>query len=278
MLTQPRPIRRGAAADLAYFAKTTPPDYYAMYTGHNYQFLAFSMAMAGRKADTLDATRKSRAVVSDDLAMAMPGADWYLAETYAAMVRFGLWDELLSEPPPNPKLAGLTAGYHYGRASALAAKGRVQEAKAEYQALAKIESAAAADGAAGLNAAKDVLAVALLVTQARIAAADAKPDDAITLLTDAAAKEDALAYDEPSDWFFPVRHMLGAALLTALRAADAEGVYREDLRRNPENGWALFGLHQALAAQHKDAEARDAQVRFQASWKDADVVLVASAF
>jgi hypothetical protein len=37
--------RRGAAADLAYFAKTTAPDYYpTMYTAHNYQFLAFSAA------------------------------------------------------------------------------------------------------------------------------------------------------------------------------------------------------------------------------------------
>ena len=71
--------RKGAAADLTYFAKTRPPDYYAMYTGHNYQFLAFSTAMEGRKAETLDATRKSRAIVSDDLALAMQGSDWYLA-------------------------------------------------------------------------------------------------------------------------------------------------------------------------------------------------------
>ena len=61
--------RKGADADIAYFAKTTPPDYYAMYTAHNYQFLAFSTAMQGRKADTLDAARRSRAVISDDAAV-----------------------------------------------------------------------------------------------------------------------------------------------------------------------------------------------------------------
>ena len=88
--------------DLVYFAQSKPLDYYAMYTAHNYQFLAFSTAMQGRKADTIDATRKVRAVVSDDLLMAMPGSDWYLAETYATMVRFGMWDEMLAVPPPRP--------------------------------------------------------------------------------------------------------------------------------------------------------------------------------
>src|SRR4051812_7347251 len=131
--------RKGAAADLDYFAKTTPPDYYAMYTAHNYQFLAFSAAMEGRQAETLDAVRRSRAIVSDDLALAMPGIDWYLAELYAAKVRFGLWDEMLAEPSPNPELAGLTAGYHYGRAVALAAKGRIADAKAEQLALQQID-------------------------------------------------------------------------------------------------------------------------------------------
>jgi len=96
--------RKGAEADLVYFTRTKPPDYYAMYTAHNYEFLAFSTAMQGRKADTLDAMRQARAVISDDLLMAMPGQDWYLAQTYATMVRFGMWDEMLAETPPSSQL------------------------------------------------------------------------------------------------------------------------------------------------------------------------------
>jgi hypothetical protein len=270
--------RKGAAADQAYFAKTTPLDYYAMYTGHNYQFLAYSTVMQGRKAETLDAARKSRAVVSDDLAAGMPGIDWYLTELYATMVRFGMWDEILAEVPPNPKLPGLAAGYLYARTAALAAKARIEEAQTDLQALEKINAAATADDAAGLNAARDVFTVAVLVARARIAAAQDRSAETIALLTEATAKEDALAYDEPSDWFVPVRHLLGPALLRAGQAREAEVVYREDLRRHPENGWALYGLTQSLAAQHKDAEAQDTRRRFDAAWKNADVALTNSAF
>lgn len=270
--------RKGAAADLAYFTKTKPLDYYTMYTAHNYQFLAFSTAMEGRRAETLDAARRSRAVMSDDLMTAMPGTDWYVAEFYAAMVRFGMWDEMLAEPAPNAKLSGLSAGYRYGRATALAAKGHINEAKAELSDLERLTAGVAADDCAGLNPATDVFAVAVLVVRARISAAQEKNDDAIALLTEAAAKEDRLTYDEPSDWFFPVRHLLGAALLRAGKPQESEAVYREDLRRHPENGWALYGLAQSLAAQHKNAEAQEARRHFDTAWKNADVVLETSAF
>ena len=270
--------RKGAQADLAYFARTKPPDYYVMYTAHNYQFLAFSTAMQGRKADTLAATRKARAIISDDLLLAMPGSDWYIAETYATMVRFGLWDEMLAESPPNPQLRALTAGYHYGRVMALAAKQKVDEARVELGELERLAGAATADDSAGLNAAGDVLLVAVLVGKARIADAQHHRDEAIALLTEAVAKEDGLAYDEPSDWFFPARHLLGAALLRAGRARQAEDVYREDLRRHPENGWALYGLAQSLSAQHNDGEAQSVRQRFDKAWQSADITLTTSAF
>ena len=123
-----------------------------------------------------------------------------------------------------------------------------------------------------------MFAVAVLVGRARIADAEQRGGDVIALLSEATVKEDGLAYDEPADWFFPVRHLLGAALLKAGKAQEAEAVYQEDLRRHPENGWALCGLAQALAAQHKDAEALAIRQRFDNAWKSADVTLTASAF
>ncbi len=267
--------RRGVAADLAYFAITKPLDYYVMYTAHNYQFLAFSAAMEGRQAETIEATRQSRALVSDDMLLTMPGADWAVAEVYAAMVRFGMWDEILAEPVPNPKLVGLTGAYLYAKATALAAKGRIDEARTP---LAELVKLAVIDHHAGLNQLKDVLAVAVLTVKARLALAEGRDDEAIGILREAMAKEDQLAYDEPADWFFPVRHILGAVLIRAGRGADAEAVYRADLNRHPNNGWALHGLAQALRVEGRSADALAAQRQFDTAWKNADVTLSASAF
>src|SRR6267154_981907 len=167
--------RKGVVADLAYFAMTKPPDYYVMYTAHNYQFLAFSAAMEGRQAETIEVARQSRALVSDDMLLTMPGADWYVAELYAAMVRFGMWHEILAEPTPNPKLTGLTVAHLYAKATALAVKGRIDEARAP---LAELEKLAVVNHNAGLNQLKDVLAVAVLTVTARIALAEGRDDEA----------------------------------------------------------------------------------------------------
>jgi Flp pilus assembly protein TadD len=134
------------------------------------------------------------------------------------------------------------------------------------------------DGGAGLNRIKDVLAVAVLNAKARIALAEDKGDEAVGLLREAVAKEDGLAYSEPADWFVPTRHLLGAVLIKTGRAADAEVVYRDDLSRHANNGWALFGLAQSLKMQGRGADASAAQQRFDTAWKNADVTLVASAY
>lgn len=270
--------REGAAADVAYYRSTKAPDYYPMYTAHNYQFLAYSAAMEGRRAETMRAVRDSRAALSDDILAAMPGVDWYTAYSDLAAIRFGLWEQILAEPAPNAKLPGLTVGYLAAKTSALAAKGRVADADQAADALDAAIRATPVDYTAGMHAAAPAYAVYALQARARIAAAKGDKDGAVRLLTEAVGTEDKLEYDEPSEAFFPTRHLLGAALLTSHRAGEAEAVYREDLKRNPENGWALYGLAQALDAQHRGREAKAVRVRFAKAWRLADVKLTASAF
>lgn len=270
--------RKAATADDVYRSRAEPPDYYPMYTVHNYQFLAYSAAMEGRKAETLAATDRSRELISDEMLISMPGGDWYVAELYAARVRFGLWDDLLAMPAPNPKLPGLTAGYLYGRGVAFAAKGRTSEARTALGELQKLATSIPADTPAGQNTLRSVLDIAIPIVQAHIAAAQQRPQEAIASLQQAAEAEDRIGYDEPKNWFFPARHLLGAHLLKAGKAQDAESVYREDLRQNPANGWALFGLSAALKNQGKTAEAATVAQQFATAWKHADVKLVASAF
>ena len=88
--------------------------------------------------------------------------------------------------------------------------------------------------------------------------------------------EDALIYQEPADWHAPVRQALGAVLLEAGRADEAEAVFWEDLKKNPESGWSLFGLKQALEAQGKTADVALVERRFEKAWKDADVTLTSA--
>jgi tetratricopeptide (TPR) repeat protein len=159
--------------------------------------------------------------------------------------------------------------------TALAAKGRVDEAKSE---LAELEKVAASGGDGSLERVKAVLAVAVLNAKARITAAEGNKTAAIGLLREAVAKEDRLAYSEPADWFFPTRHLLGSVLIEAAQAADAEAVYRDDLSRHPDNGCALYGLAQSLRMQGRSAEALRVQQQFDRAWRHADVSLVASAF
>ena len=111
-----------------------------------------------------------------------------------------------------------------------------------------------------------------------LAAAQGKFDSAVAHLDKAVRYQDALIYTEPDDWHQPVRHNLGAVLLQAGRPVEAESVYWEDLKQHPKNGWALYGLAQAMRAQGKNDQAKLADADFKKAWADADVTLTASRF
>jgi tetratricopeptide (TPR) repeat protein len=270
--------RRGISADRAYLANTSAPDYYAMYLAHNYSFLAFSAAMEGRKAETLAAVQSVVTTVPLEMLLGMGDSGWNLSQHYIALVRFGLWDEAIALGAPDARAPGLTAAYLFSRGVALAARGRVEDARAALTQIQQLGAAIPADAPAGFNSLRDILAVAEPILAARIAATEQRSDEALAQLHAAVAAEDKLAYNEPADWFFPARHLLGAQLLIAHRPADAEHVYRDDLQRNPGNGWALQGLAMALRAQGKAADAARAARDFDTAWRRADIRLQSSAF
>jgi tetratricopeptide (TPR) repeat protein len=209
----------------------------------------------------------------------MPGFDYSLAPPLFTLVRFGRWSEVLAEPAPPADFKYLTAVWHFARGLALAATGRPAEAKGEHAALAAFVRALPKDAMLGpLNAAQAVFSVADAQLAGEIAARSGERAQALPLLEAAVRAEDALNYDEPQPWSQPARQSLGAVLLEAGDAKRAEAVFRADLARNPDNGWSLFGLAQALRRQRSAKAAAEAEQRFEKAWAKADVKLTAARF
>jgi tetratricopeptide (TPR) repeat protein len=268
--------RRAIEADQAYLREAKPHGSYPFYLGHNWGFLAFAASMEGRAEETVRASREAARALPPEMLTMMPGMDFFVAEPLFAMVRFGLYDELLAEPRPDPKYPVLTGLWLHAHGMALAARGRLDEALADQAALVKLTAEVPEEVRAGNNTARDVLGTAARVLEAFIAERQGRPD-ALAAWAAAVQAADRLAYSEPADWFYPVRHYQGAALLKAKRWKEAEAVYREDLRQNPGNGWALFGLSQALQGQGRGPEAAQVQQQFQRAWANADIRLTSTA-
>jgi tetratricopeptide (TPR) repeat protein len=269
--------RKAVEVDQQYLAKTQPPGYYPMYLGHNYGFLAFSSSMEGASSEALLAARASAKAIPPEMLSMMPGMDFFASEPLLVMVRFGKWDDLLVEPKPDAKYPVLTALWLHAHGMALAAKGKLDAAQLDLAELVALSGKLPADMNAGLNPAKDIAGVAAKILQARIFEIRKKPE-ALNVWAEAVALEDKLAYSEPADWFYPVRHFQGAALLDAGKAKEAEAVYREDLRRNPKNGWSLFGLEQSLKAQKKSKDAAAVSKQLATAWSHADIKLTRTAY
>jgi tetratricopeptide (TPR) repeat protein len=123
----------------------------------------------------------------------------------------------------------------------------------------------------GLNSAAVLLRIASQVLSGQMAMKSGQLERAINDLEEAVRLQDGLRYSEPPDWYYPVRESLGRVLLTAARTEEAERVFREDLTRNPENPWSLYGLAESLRLQSKEQDAAMVEERFQSAWASADI-------
>jgi tetratricopeptide (TPR) repeat protein len=267
-------------ADRAYFKTAQPsPVYGGGYYPHNIDFVWQSAQMRGRSADTLRAAREFAAAAPAEMIKVMPDMETAPVAPIVALVRFGRWDEILAYPAPPTEWIYTTGVWRYARGMAFDRKGRAAEAGGELRQLEAVTAAVSPERTvAGYFRTKTMLQLAANVLAGEIAARAGDTATAERLLRAAVAEQDTHWFTEPPPWYFPVRQALGAVLLEAKRSADAEQVYRDDLRRNPGNGWSLFGLAQSLRAQGKTAEADKVNEQFRAAWSGADVRLTASRF
>jgi tetratricopeptide (TPR) repeat protein len=268
---------RAMATDRRYRARAGGIGFYRIYMAHNAHFLAWTAMMEGRRDVAVETARDVVAGLSPDFVRQNAAfADAFLTVVGEARKRFGLWKEILAEKRPGAGLPVSTAYDHFLRGVAHAALGEVAAAEKERAAFAAALPGIPKDYYWGSNAAADVVAVAAPYLDGEIAFRKGDVETAVRKLREAVRLEDALKYDEPPAWTVPSRHALGAILLEAKRTAEAEAVYREDLAKYPENGWALRGLATALEAGKKPAEAASVEKRFEAAWSRASIALETS--
>jgi tetratricopeptide (TPR) repeat protein len=198
------------------------------------------------------------------------------APTYLfVLMHFQQWQQILRSPPPPVDLKLTTIIWHFSQAVALAATGQIEKAKAEQQLFQEGWKNLPADLPYGNNTASAILAIADDYLNAQLASHQQHLAEAIDFLRQGVAAEDALNYDEPTNWPFSLRESLGGALLKAKEYAQAEVVFRQDLEKHPGSGRALYGLLLALQAQQREVDAYWIKQRLTRAWRSSDTCLTA---
>lgn len=278
--------QRAIEADEAYLAvcRGNAQGLYPLgYVPHNHHFLWFAASMGGQASVAREAAAATAERTNLPELMRQPGfggLQHYWMTPWFDHVRFGRWDEIAGQANPAPDLPYVTAIWHYAQAMAALRQGRAEQARTHAEQLRWISADPALeqllvwDRYPLAHAAR----IASLSVDAELALAQGDTDRAMAALREASTIEDGIPYDEPPGWHSPVRHRLGAVLLEHGEAVAAEAVYREELKRNPGNGWSLKGLALSLQAQGRTGEADAVAREFDAAWRQADVELAASHF
>ena len=257
--------------DRAYLAKAPTPGLYAMYYGHNLHFLAFAAMMSGNYEQAIGAARDLEAEMPESALRDFAGLiEGIMPATFHVLIRFGKWEQILEEPDyPEWRLVS-RAVRHYARSIANSALGHTEAAHAELVAFEDAMAEVPQEWWIFNNRVSDVLPIARAMINGELLFREGKREEAYAVLREGVAAEDALVYDEPPGWMLPVRHALGALLMADGRYAEAEVVYREDLRHNRDNGWSLTGLQLALERQNRESEADGLSMRLAQAFKDSD--------
>ena len=271
---------KAVVADKGYRKIVGPPTgLLPVYAAHNRHMLAYGALMTGQRALAMKHVRAMVAELPAKFVKEAPEfADGFVAVPLEVLVRFGRWDEILSEPNKYPpKMPFVRAFHHAARATAYAAKGDTGKARNEQKLFLEASKDVPSETPIGNNTAGVIISLATHMLEGEILVAEKQIDAGIAELQTAVKEEDALKYDEPPAWMIPIRHSLGAVLMKAGRPAEAEQVYRDDLAKLPDNGWSLYGLADSLRQQKKsDGEIAAVTTKFQTIWAKADVKITTS--
>ncbi|HRD58699.1 MAG TPA: hypothetical protein PK504_11650 [Ferruginibacter sp.] len=272
---------RSIKVDSAYITSCSAQGVYPLaYYPHNQHFLAATATLEGNSKWALYAAEALHKNVNVQL-MKEPGwgtIQHYYSIPYYVYVKFGKWDKILEIENQHAELQYPSAILHYAKGMAYLGKKNITDAKKELYELEKIASLESLKEITiwEINSVYELVQIAGKVLKAEILSQEKKFAQSIALLMEAIAIEDALNYNEPPDWFFSVRHHLGAIQLRSGLQQEAIKTYTQDLKNYPKNGWALKGLSVAYSKLGDMVKHQEIDARFNEAWKTADIKIKSS--
>lgn len=269
--------RQAIAADKEYIRQYGLDGIYPLhYLSHNYYFLSRACIMEG---DYQGAKNAAQELVNFYVPhfKEFPEMEYYALAPLTVLITFHRWNEILEFPQPDAAMQMYNVIWRFARGVAYAHLGQREKALEEQKAFVKLKGETKGGEIFGYNQADKIISIADLCLTAQIAEGEGNQTQAVDSLKKAVAEQDKLRYNEPPDWFFPVRETLGGLLLRMQKFEDAEVIFREELIRHPRSGRALFGLKESLKAQSKNYDIYWVDQAFQTAWKNSDVQLTVEA-
>lgn len=280
------------AVDRRFVEREGPLNFYSLYRAHNLHFVVYSAMFEGNSRAAFAAADELADQLSPELLAieSPPMADWleaFVPLRTHVLVRFGRWDDLITQPLPQDRdlYCSTVATIRYGRGVAHAAKGNLEQARAEREAFVAARARIPESRYLFNNTVNDTLAIGEEMLDGEIAYRAGQFEEAFAHLRRAIELDDELPYDEPWGWMQPTRHAYGALLLEQGRVEEAAAVYAADLGleptlpracQHPNNVWSLHGYHECLQRLGRDAEAAIVAQQLTLAAARADVPILAS--
>ncbi|MDH3659015.1 MAG: tetratricopeptide repeat protein [Alphaproteobacteria bacterium] len=286
--------QKAIVADRKYLEREGPMNFYSGYRIHNFHFAIYGGMFLGQYAPSLAAADELIATLPEALLRisSPPMADHleaYLSMKQHVLVRFGRWQEIIDQPPPDDGdlYCCTVAMLHYAKSVAHSALGQIEQAEIEREHFLKAKTRVPETRLVHNNIVPNLLKIGEAMLEGELEYRKANYDAAFDHLRRSVALDDALPYDEPWGWMQPTRHALGALLLEQGEVEEAETVYRADLGldgklsracQHPDNPWSLHGLHECLKRRGDKIEIRMIKQRLDLASARADIPITASCF
>ncbi|GAA3574089.1 hypothetical protein [Snuella lapsa] len=244
------------------------------YYPHNYHFMAATATLEGNSHWAMIGANKVSEHVHPEI-MQQPGwgtLQHYYTIPYYVAVKFKKWDTILNMDLNTYDLIYPKAIRLYAEGMAHIGKGNVDKAEDALSLLKTLANDEALKDITiwDINTTYELIQIAKRVLASEIASQKGDYNTSITLLEEAVTIEDALNYNEPPDWFFSIRHHLGAVQIKAGLFKEAIKTYETDLKNFPKNGWAHHGLKAAYTGLNDTENISRVNKLIAESWAHAD--------